>query len=102
MLFSGAANADLVNDWTRNMLCKELRPGSTIIWDNAPFHKKNDLASIAKEYGHHILFLPPYTELAPENWTDLGIELRCDIAPRMVKNQGDRDGEHTEETYSSI
>jgi transposase len=43
------------------MLCKELRPGSTIVWDNAPFHKKKDLEVIAAEKGHHVLFLPPYS-----------------------------------------
>ena len=59
MLFSGTADTDLVNDWTRNMLCKEFRPNSTIIFDNAAFHKKKDLEAIADEYGHHILFLPP-------------------------------------------
>jgi transposase len=61
MLFSGTADAALVNDWTRRMLCKELRPDSTLIWDNAPFHKPNDLEAIARESGHHILFLPPYS-----------------------------------------
>ena len=61
MLFSGTADTDLVNDWTRHMLCKQLRPNSTIIYDNAAFHKKKDLEAIAHEYGHHILFLPPYS-----------------------------------------
>ena len=61
MLFSGTADADLVNDWMRHFLCKELRPNSTIIWDNAAFHKKKDLEAIAHAYGHHILFLPPYS-----------------------------------------
>ena len=61
MLFSGTADTDLVNDWTRHMLCKELRPNSTIIYDNAAFHKKKDLEAIASERGHHILFLPPYS-----------------------------------------
>jgi len=61
MLFPGTADTNLVNDWTRHMLCKELRPDSTIIWDNAAFHKKNDLEAIAGEHGHSILFLPPYS-----------------------------------------
>ena len=61
MLFFGTADADLVNDWTRHMLCKELRPNSTLIFDNAAFHKKKDLEVIAREYGHHVLFLPPYS-----------------------------------------
>jgi len=61
MLFEGTADTDLVNDWTRHMLCKELRPNSTIIYDNAAFHKKKDLEAIAHDHGHHILFLPPYS-----------------------------------------
>ena len=61
MLFFGTANTDLVNDWTRHMLCKELRPNSTLIYDNAAFHKQKDLKAIAREHGHYILFLPPYS-----------------------------------------
>lgn len=61
MLFSGTADASLVNDWTRQMLCKELRPNSTMIFDNAAFHKKKDLEAVAGEHGHHLLFLPPYS-----------------------------------------
>jgi len=61
MLFQGTADAELVNNWTRDMLCKELRPDSTIVWDNAPFHRKKDLEAIAAEKGRHVLFLPPYS-----------------------------------------
>jgi hypothetical protein len=41
------------------MLCKELRPNSTIIYDNAAFHKKQALDAIARQYGHQILFCRP-------------------------------------------
>ena len=41
-------------------------------------------------------------EVAGKNWTDFGRELMCGIAPRMVENQGDRNGEHTEEAYSGV
>ena len=40
---------------------QELRPNSTLIFDNAPFHKKQDLEAIAHQHGHHHLFLPPYS-----------------------------------------
>src|SRR5215470_14791879 len=60
MQFSGTANTSLVNDWLRQMRCPDLRPNSTLIFDNAAFHKKPDLKAIAHEHGHHILFLPPY------------------------------------------
>jgi putative transposase len=61
MLFAGTADSGLVNGWTRQMLCKELRPNSTLIFDNAAFHKKHELEAIAREHGHHLLFLPPYS-----------------------------------------
>jgi putative transposase len=61
MLFSGTATTNLVNHWTRFRLCQELRPNSTIIFDNAAFHNKKDLEAVAHEHGHHILFLPPYS-----------------------------------------
>ena len=61
MLFEGTAKTELVNEWTEKMLFKELRPESTIVWDNAAFHSKTALLEIAERYGHHILFLPPYS-----------------------------------------
>lgn len=61
MVFGGTANTALVNRWFEEMLCKELRSESTIIWDNATFHNKKDLQRIAEKKGHHILFLPPYS-----------------------------------------
>ena len=61
MLFEGTAKTALVNEWTEKMLVKELRPSSTLIWDNAPFHSKTALQAIAEKFGHHILFLPPYS-----------------------------------------
>jgi putative transposase len=61
MLFNGTANTALVNAWFEKMMLKELRPNSTIIWDNARFHNPKDLQPIASNGGHTILFLPPYS-----------------------------------------
>lgn len=61
MTYEGTANAELVNQWFERMLTKELRQHSTIIWDNARFHKKKDLEEIADKHSQHILFLPPYS-----------------------------------------
>jgi len=95
MLFEGTANAELVNSWTRTMLCKELRVGSTIIWDNARFHRKIDLEAIAAEAGHHILFLPPYSpDFSPIENDFANIKKRRQYAPQnttlddIVKSYG--------------
>jgi len=61
MLFTGTANAKLVNEWVEQMLDKELRPNSTIVFDNAAFHKKKELETLAERLGHYVLFLPPYS-----------------------------------------
>jgi putative transposase len=61
MTFIGAAHTELVNAWFEKMLIKELRPNSTIIWDNAKFHSKKRLPALAQRYGHFVLFLPPYS-----------------------------------------
>ncbi len=61
MVFTGTADTLLVNAWFKQILCPELRPNSTIIFDNARFHNKAQLIQIAKQNGHHILFLPPYS-----------------------------------------
>jgi putative transposase len=42
-------------------LIPELNPNSTLILDNAPFHRKNDVYQIAQDAGHSVLFLPPYS-----------------------------------------
>jgi transposase len=60
MLSSGTADTKLVNDWMRHMLCQELQPHSTLIFDNAAVHKQQDREAIAHERGHHVLCLPPY------------------------------------------
>ena len=61
LLFFGTTNTAWVHRWMEQMLFKELRPNSTLIFDNAAFHNKNDLEAIAHQHGHHILFLPPYS-----------------------------------------
>ena len=60
MLFSGTADAALVNDWTRRMLRKELRPDSTLIW-TMPLSQTERPRGHRRDSGHHILFLPPYS-----------------------------------------
>ncbi len=61
LLFSGTADTELVNAWFESFLVPELRPSSTVIFDNARFHNKGLLTKIAQKHGHFILFLPPYS-----------------------------------------
>jgi putative transposase len=61
MIFTGTADTELVNTWVEQVLIKELRPHSTLIFDNARFHSKTQLMQIAQKHGHEVLFLPPYS-----------------------------------------
>lgn len=61
VLYNTSTTALWFNKWLKECLFKELSPNSTIIMDNACFHKKEDVYRITKNYGHDVLFLPPYS-----------------------------------------
>ena len=47
--------------WFENCLLEELDEGSTIVLDNATFHRKSVLSDLARKYKCEVLFLPPYS-----------------------------------------
>ena len=60
--------------WFRASLLKEVEIGSVIVLDNATFHRKKTLTSLAENAGCSVIFLPPYSpDLNPiENeWANL-------------------------------
>jgi putative transposase len=61
VLYEGSTSAVWFNQWFKDHLLKELNPSSTIIMDNAAFHKKEEIRAMAKAAGHKVLFLPPYS-----------------------------------------
>jgi len=61
ILFEGSTNAMLFNYWLNNHLFKELAQDSTIIMDNATFHKTAQTRQLIEQAGHTLLFLPPYS-----------------------------------------
>lgn len=61
ILFTGSTDATWFNSWLKEHLFKELKPNSTLIMDNASFHKKAEIKALADSSGHHVLFLPPYS-----------------------------------------
>ena len=61
VLFKGSTNALWFNQWLEEHLIPELNPNSTLILDNAAFHRQNDVFRIAEQAGHKVLFLPPYS-----------------------------------------
>ena len=59
--YSGTTDSVLFEFWFETCLLKEVKKGSTIILDNATFHKKSVLPDLAKRYGCAVLLLPPYS-----------------------------------------
>ena len=59
--YTGTTDSVLFEFWFENCLLKEVNKGSTIILDNATFHKKSILPDLAKKYHCEVLFLLPYS-----------------------------------------
>ena len=68
--FQGGCNSDVFNAWLEQVLLPTLPKGTTIIMDNAAFHKSAKTESLIQQYGCHLLFLPTYSpDLNPiEHW----------------------------------
>lgn len=59
--YEGGMDSVLFEFWFEFYLIPLLPPNSTTILDNASFHSKKRLPSIAENYGHKVIFLPPYS-----------------------------------------
>ena len=51
----------LFEDWFKRNLLPQVKKKSVIVLDNATFHRKKVLKSLAKKRKCHVLFLPPYS-----------------------------------------
>jgi transposase len=64
--YEQSTTARLFEDWFEFELIPLLPENALVIMDNASFHRKNILWSIAERYDIFVLFLPPYSpELNP-------------------------------------
>ena len=59
--YGGTTDGVLFEYWFENCLLKEVKRGSTIVLDNAAFHRKSVLPDLAKSYGCVVMFLSPYS-----------------------------------------
>ncbi len=64
--YSGTMDGRLFEYWFEEQLLPALKKGTTIVMDNASFHRKKRLFSIAQSHEFNLIFLPPYSpELNP-------------------------------------
>ena len=68
--FQGGCNRDVFNTWLERTLLPDLPKGTTVIMDNAAFHKSPRTRELIEKAGCHLLFLPTYSpDLNPiEHW----------------------------------
>jgi transposase len=81
--FQGSCNSRVFVAWIEQALVKELRPGQTVIMDNASFHKSPKIKDAIEGVGCNLVYLPPYSpDLNPiENfWANLKRWIRQNLS----------------------
>ncbi len=84
--FTGTCNADVVEAWFEQQLIHDLRPGQTVILDNASFHRESVLRPLLESVGCFLLFLPPYSpdlNLIEPQWQRLKTKIALDSKPYL-------------------
>ena len=79
MEYGGTTDNTLFEYWFENCLLAEAKEGSVFVLDNATFHRKSVLPTLAAKYKSFVLFLPPYSpDLNPieKKWAWLKRRLR--------------------------
>jgi transposase len=61
LTLEGAATAQVVEAYGRQMLAPILRPGQVVILDNCSIHKGDGIAGVVEDSGCSLLFLPTYS-----------------------------------------
>ena len=59
--YCGVMDSQLFEQWFEECLLTSLAPASTIVMDNASFHRKSTIIPLADKFGHSVIFLPPYS-----------------------------------------
>lgn len=61
MTFEGYCNTQVVEAWMEQQLVPLLKPGQTVILDNARFHKSKKIERMITDAGCSLLYLPSYS-----------------------------------------
>ena len=59
--YDGTMNSSLFEFWFTTQLLPTLEKGCVVVMDNASFHRKTHLFSVAQKAGIILIFLPPYS-----------------------------------------
>lgn len=61
LTFGGYCNRQVFEMWVAQVLVPTLKPGQTVILDNASFHKGVTIFDLIIQAGCELLYLPPYS-----------------------------------------
>ncbi len=81
--YSGTTDSILFEFWFEKHLLPSLPDNSVIVMDNASFHRKERLRTLASSFNKKIIFLPPYSpDLNPieKFWAALKTFLRFNLS----------------------
>jgi transposase len=59
--YSGTMDSTLFEAWFETRLLAKLPPNTTVVMDNASFHRKKKLYPLSEKAGVRLVFLPPYS-----------------------------------------
>ncbi len=59
--FEGCCNRTVFELWLEFILIPTLKPGQTLVLDNATFHKGRRIAELVEAAQCRLLYLPPYS-----------------------------------------
>lgn len=60
-VFNGYTDSTRFNEWLEKCLIPNMKPGQTLILDNASFHKGKKTRELIEAVGCKLLYLPPYS-----------------------------------------
>lgn len=60
-IFEGYSNSSTYETYVECVLVPALKPGQTLIIDNASFHKSKKIIKLVESVGCKVIFLPPYS-----------------------------------------
>jgi transposase len=87
-VFEGHCNTEVFCTYLKKILIKELKPGQTVIMDNASFHKSQKIKRIIKKAKCNLLYLAPYSpDLNPieKRW----FKLKSKIKKHLIETNFD-------------